>query len=131
MFKQPVGQQVPYFTGLQVTAFDLNKQREADQRQAQDAAAQRDMAQRREVGQQDYERLVETENVNAVDGIDARDVDTALAQLSVGEECAAALPRIPTWPVPFALMRSSVCHLQSSYEHHHARQAYLGRVLPI
>jgi hypothetical protein len=76
---------------VQVTAYELDKQREADERAARIAAAQRDQAQRREVGEDDYEKLVLTHNDNAVDAIDARDVDSALAQISVGEECALLL----------------------------------------
>ena len=72
---------------LQVTAFELQKQREADARASAQASAQRDQAKRREVGADEYGQMVAAHNDNTEDGIDARNVDAALAQMSVNEEC--------------------------------------------
>jgi hypothetical protein len=114
---------------MQVTAFDLSKQREADKRQAQDAAAQRDMAQKREVGQADYDRLVTAQNDNAVDGVDARDVDSALAQLSVGEECASCQPSdFPMHGGCILQARASVCAVKAAHARPYALNSiYLQR----
>jgi hypothetical protein len=75
---------------VQVTHFELNKQREAE---ARAAAQARSAVHNREVGQADYEQLVNVQYDNTRESIDARDVDSALTQLSVQEQCAFVVPR--------------------------------------
>lgn len=40
------------------------------------------------MGEEEYARLMAAAGPNTVDGIDARNVESAIAQLGVGEECA-------------------------------------------
>ena len=76
---------------MQVTAFELDKQREADNVAARAASQQREQAQRREVGIDDYDKLVDVSNDNTVDGVDAHGINSALAQMGAAEECALML----------------------------------------
>lgn len=70
----------------QITRFELQQQKEQDNRQAASAAQQNQKS--RDMPENLYKQLVDAD-VNAVDGIDARNVDEALAQLEVNE-CALA-----------------------------------------
>ncbi|KAG2499422.1 hypothetical protein HYH03_002369 [Edaphochlamys debaryana] len=74
--------------GMQkVTHYQLQQQREFEDRVRADEQAEREMASRRELSAEQYARQVETENINrAVEAVDARGVDAALKVLSVKEE---------------------------------------------
>lgn len=70
-----------------VTHFQLQKQREFEERAAAEAAAERDMMARRELSAEQYARQVDTENLNrGVEGVDARGVDAALKVLTVKDD---------------------------------------------
>ena len=76
------------------TAFELAKQRDAEARSAAEEAARREQERRREVGEEEYARLMAVGGPNTVDGIDARNVEAAIAQLGVGEECASSFAHV-------------------------------------
>eukprot|EP01025_Chloroclados_australasicus_P009464 TRINITY_DN13629_c0_g1_i5.p1 TRINITY_DN13629_c0_g1~~TRINITY_DN13629_c0_g1_i5.p1 ORF type:complete len:241 (-),score=49.52 TRINITY_DN13629_c0_g1_i5:88-810(-) len=67
-----------------VTKYDLDRQKEADERLRRATAAERDAHAKREVAAEDYERLVGAAPDNTENG--ARNVDEALALLGVEEE---------------------------------------------
>ncbi|GFR44437.1 hypothetical protein Agub_g5676 [Astrephomene gubernaculifera] len=76
-----------------VTHFQLQQQREFEERVKAEAQAERDMASRREMSAEQYARQIETENLNrAVEAVDARGVDAALKVLTVKEEEADKHP---------------------------------------
>lgn len=80
---------------MQVTKFELERQREAANEAAAANKAERDRQARREVDSATYERMVDV-NVaesNDVSAIDAHNVDEALAQLTTAE-C------VFTWQAP-------------------------------
>jgi hypothetical protein len=70
-----------------VTQFELGRQKEAEAEQAAQDAVRREQQKRREVGEEDYARVVEFQHDNLVDGISARSIDDAIAQLKVEEGC--------------------------------------------
>ena len=72
-----------------MTQFQLDKMKQVDMKEAAAMADARAKEQRREVGEEAYEMLVGVRHENAVDGVDARDVDTALAQMGLQDECAS------------------------------------------
>lgn len=76
-----------------VTQYQLQQQREFEQRLREDELRDKELASRREVSADSYARQVETENVNrAVDDVSARGVDEALAALTIKEEEADKHP---------------------------------------
>ncbi|GLC41681.1 hypothetical protein PLESTB_000689300 [Pleodorina starrii] len=76
-----------------VTHFQLQLQREFEDKVKAEVQAERDLAARREMSAEQYARQIETENLNrGVDGVDARGVDAALKVLTVKEEEADKHP---------------------------------------
>lgn len=80
----------------QVSRFDLEQQKEREKRQA--AAKVQESAKARQLDESDYAKMVVGHNENCADGIDARNVDEALAQLSVSE--CVGLQQSQCQPVP-------------------------------
>ncbi|KXZ41338.1 hypothetical protein GPECTOR_536g541 [Gonium pectorale] len=76
-----------------VTHYQLQQQREFEDRAKADEAAEREMAARRELSAEQYARQVETENLNrGTEAVDARGVDAALKVLTVKDEEADKHP---------------------------------------
>lgn len=66
-----------------VTHFELNKQKEADAAASEAQARERELATRREVTEDRYSRLVDTENTNReVDVVEARGMEQAIDALA-------------------------------------------------
>eukprot|EP00892_Ulva_mutabilis_P007459 jgi/Ulvmu1/5085/UM021_0102.1 len=68
---------------VKVTRFELEQQKEHEKREASAKAQQ--SSKTREVDADQYNKLLDGHNANMEDGIDAHNVDEALAQLTVAE----------------------------------------------
>lgn len=86
----------------QVTRFELEQQKEREKREA--AAKAQQGSNSRETDVEQYNKLLDGRNANAEDGVDAHNVDEALAQLNVSE-CAF----LPEWlPRPLIICLATV-----------------------
>lgn len=80
----------------QMTAYQLQRQREMEAKRAEEAAKEKSLQTKREVTEDSYSALVEVENINKLAGdVEARNVDQALAGLSVVDGAPADLDKHP------------------------------------